>query len=169
MRLPFKPKQDAGRNTPRAPNGRTRLVISMRCAVTCRDFTVSFRANSLKNGTYFVERVAAVSADTPSGSSGADARAIEVETDKLPFSDVKCPLCQSAVVVRCGKCRTLMCKGRVKRNVFHCSDNCGDAEPLAAGGLDHVSAHQTQCHPLLPRPSTPQLPHQSIPLIEKRR
>jgi hypothetical protein len=145
-----------------------RVVVAMRCAVKDRDFTIAFRANSLKAGSYFVERTAIVPHEDRQ-ASGDVGRALQIPVSRLPFAEVNCPHCKaSAGPVHCGRCKHLMCNGGVEENFFRCSPSCGTSGTLTSGSLE-ATAHEALVSPLLSqRSKAPQIGGPSTKLLGRR-
>lgn len=146
----------------------TRIMVTMRCAVTDKEFVILFRGNALKPDVYFVERVTpASSTKDAEARTRTDGITFEIPVERLPFDDVTCPFCSVSPVgpVRCGRCRQLVCEGRLKGDVFYCTKTCGASGKTAPGALQHVSGRQGQSTPLLGTSSTPRLAAPNTKLI----
>jgi hypothetical protein len=146
-----------------------RVVVALRCTVKDQDFAIHFRANGL-TGDYFVERVVATSASTPQPEGAAAPQLLHVPVHQLPIDNLKCPHCKSSArPMHCGVCNRFVCRGRMKKDFFHCSDSCGNAGPVTGTFADFMAQEGRPPPSLSAPPAAPRIGNPSTKLLGRKR
>lgn len=123
-----------------------------RCAKTGEHFTVSFMRYSPAHRF----QISGIRKERPSAgqTTGGAVREQSYSSADFDFSGFYCPCCGHArneqvpsLFVRCGKCRDLVCGGRVRklapdRVLFACHDECGGGGEVSGQIESYTSATQ---------------------------
>jgi hypothetical protein len=109
-------------NSPAAP---TELFeLSCVCAVTDRAYVLQYERTAGGKLRF----LKSIKSDAPKNGAGAVARsASTIRMDAFEPRYFPCPWCNANSICSCGRCRSLVCNGRLYGRMFNCRASCGNS------------------------------------------